>query len=114
MHTLWMAAMTGLDVFSTARITDSRLGSASALGEPNSRMSAPPENALPAPVITMDFTAGSASAFSRPAAMPWRVERPRPLTGGLFMVMTATSPWTWYSAVMESPSLLAETGAQGH
>jgi hypothetical protein len=28
------------------------------------------------------------------------VESPRPLTGGLFRVITATSPWTLYSAVM--------------
>jgi hypothetical protein len=101
MATEWIAAMTGLEAFSTARITDSKFGSASALGEPNSRMSAPPENALPAPVSTMAFTAGSASALASPSVMPWRVDSPRPLTGGLFMVMTATSPWTWYSAVMK-------------
>jgi hypothetical protein len=50
MQTEWMAATTGLAEFSSARITLSRLGSWSALGLPNSRMSAPPENALPAPV----------------------------------------------------------------
>jgi hypothetical protein len=66
MHTLCTAAITGLVVFSTRMITDSRLGSWIALGEPNSRMSAPPEKALPAPVSTMALTAASFSAFSRP------------------------------------------------
>jgi hypothetical protein len=66
MATEWIAATTGLDEFSQARMTDSRFGSAVALGEPNSLMSAPPENALPAPVMTMALTAGSAFAWSRP------------------------------------------------
>ena len=43
-------------------------GSAVALGEPNSLMSAPPENALPAPVITMALTAASACARSTASA----------------------------------------------
>jgi hypothetical protein len=55
------------------RISDSRLGSAPALGEPNSLMSAPPEKALPPPVMTTAFTAGSAAARSSPSAMPTRV-----------------------------------------
>jgi hypothetical protein len=38
--------------------------------------------------------------FGEPAVMPTRVDRPKPLTGGFIMVMTATSPWTLYSAVM--------------
>jgi hypothetical protein len=63
MATEWMAATTGLGEFSTAQDHDSRLGSAIALGEPNSLMSAPPENALPAPVMTMALTAASALAF---------------------------------------------------
>jgi len=73
MATLWIAATMGLLDASSARITDSRLGSATALGEPNSRMSAPPEKALPAPVMTMAFTAASFSACSRPLTMPRRV-----------------------------------------
>ena len=50
MQTLWIAATTGLVLASSAGSRVSRFGSASAFGEPNSRMSAPPENALPAPV----------------------------------------------------------------
>jgi len=45
MHTVWIAATTGLAASSMRAIRLSRLGSASALGEPNSLMSAPPENA---------------------------------------------------------------------
>jgi len=80
---------------STVRIRVCSVGSVSALGELNSRMSAPPEKALPAPVITMAFTAGSCAARCRPSTAAVRVARPRPLTGGLFSVTTATSPWTW-------------------
>ena len=58
MHTEWIAATIGLVEASSARITLSRLGSCSALGVPNSLMSAPPENALPAPVMTIALTAG--------------------------------------------------------
>jgi len=94
MATEWMAATTGLEAFSTARITASRSGSAMAFGVPNSLMSAPPEKALPPPAITTALTAWSAMAFSRPAAMPCRVANPSPLTGGLFIVITATSPCT--------------------
>ena len=75
-------------------MTDSRFGSAVALGEPNSLMSAPPENALPAPVMTIAFTDGSAFACSSPVVRPTRVAYPSPFTGGLFIVITATSPCT--------------------
>ena len=92
MQTEWIAATIGLLLASSTRITLSRLGSASALGEPNSLMSAPPENALPAPVMTMALTAASASARSTPLTIPSRVAWPRPLTGGLSIVMTATLP----------------------
>ncbi|VTY23483.1 Uncharacterised protein [Xylophilus ampelinus] len=74
MHTEWMAATIGLVDASSARMTESRFGSCSALGVPNSLMSAPPEKALPAPVSTMALTASSASAFARPSVMPTRVE----------------------------------------
>ena len=73
MHTVWIAATTGLEAPSTRAIRLSRLGSASALGEPNSLMSAPPENALPAPVMTMALTAASSSAFSTASATALRV-----------------------------------------
>src|SRR5690348_3060119 len=99
----WTAATTGLPEFSTARITDSRFGSAMALGVPNSRMSAPLENALPAPVMTTAFTAGSAFALSSPCVMPTRVACDSPFMGGLAIVMTATSPCTLYSAVIPVP-----------
>ena len=72
-HTVWMAATTGFEAPSTRAIRLSRLGSASARGEPNSRMSAPPENALPAPVMTMALTAASSSAFSTASATALRV-----------------------------------------
>ena len=73
MATECTAATTGFCEFSTAVMTDSRIGSCMALGELNSLMSAPPEKALPAPVSTMAFTAGSALAFSSPLVMPTRV-----------------------------------------
>ena len=100
MQTECTAATTGLPEFSRAEITLSRLGSWVALGLPNSRMSAPPEKALPAPVRTIDLTAASALAWASASVMPIRVAYPRPLTGGLLSVITATSPWTLYSAVM--------------
>ena len=50
--------------------------------------------ALPAPVMTIAFTDASASAVSRPVVMPSRVAWPRPLTGGLSRLMTATLPRT--------------------
>ena len=73
MQTLWIAATIGFVLASSARITLRRLGSANAFGEPNSRMSAPPENALPAPVMTIALTDASASALSRPSVIPLRV-----------------------------------------
>ena len=73
MHTLCTAAITGFGLSSTALITDSRFGSASAFGLPNSRMSAPPEKALPAPAMTIALMAGSLAARSRPSVMPFRV-----------------------------------------
>ena len=73
MATLWIAATIGFGLASNAAISESRFGSAIAFGEPNSRMSAPPENALPAPVTTIALTAASASALSRPSTMPRRV-----------------------------------------
>lgn len=74
MTTECTAATTGFCEFSTARMTDSRIGSRMALVMSlNSRMSAPPENALPAPVSTMALTAGSLLAFSRALVMPTRV-----------------------------------------
>ena len=73
MHAPPIAATTGLPLASTVRITLLNVGSAVALGVLNSRMSAPPENALPAPMSTMAATAASAFARAMPAAMPARV-----------------------------------------
>jgi hypothetical protein len=39
-------------------------------------------------------------SLAQPSTTPRRVARPRPLTGGLFKVMTAMAPSTLYSAVM--------------
>ncbi len=73
MATLCTAATIGFGLASSAAITESRFGSAMAFGEPNSRMSAPPENALPAPVTTTALTLSSARALSSPSTMPRRV-----------------------------------------
>jgi hypothetical protein len=48
----------------------------------------------------IDLTAASLLAWVKPLVMPTRVASPSPLTGGLLMVITATSPMTLYSAVM--------------
>src|SRR5215510_9643054 len=86
-------------------MTSRRFGLAIAAGVLNSRISAPPENALPAPMSTIALTFVSAVARSRPAAIPWRSAWPSPFTGGLFRVMTATSPGTAYSAPLTSSPL---------
>ena len=95
MHTEWMAATTGLAECSMARTMLSRFGSCMACGVSNSLMSAPPENALPAPVSTIATTLVSAFACASPAVTARRVASPKPLTGGLFNVITAMLPWTW-------------------
>ena len=92
MQTPLIAAITGLGDRSTWSISCSRLGSASAAGVLNSRMSAPPEKTLSVPVMTMTFTALSSSARSSPSARVRRVTWPSPLTGGLSICSTATSP----------------------
>jgi len=69
-------------------------GSVVAFGEPNSRISAPPENSFPPPVSTIAVTFGSASARSTPFAIAVRVARPKPFSGGLSSVMTAVVPCT--------------------
>jgi hypothetical protein len=65
MQTPLIAATTGLGADSTASISCSRLGWASIAGVLNSRMSAPPENTLPVPVIARLRTSGSSRARSR-------------------------------------------------
>ena len=92
MQTPLIAAIVGLPLSSSARITVRSVGSADTFGVLNSRMSAPPENALPPPVITIASHAASALARSSPATTPLRVSKPSPLTGGLSSVMTATRP----------------------
>ncbi len=92
MQTPLTAAITGLVDASTLSITCSRLGCASAAGVLNSLMSAPPENTLPVPVITTARTSSSRSARPSPSIKLLRVVCPNPLTGGLSICSTATSP----------------------
>ncbi|MCY1205806.1 hypothetical protein D9M72_173640 [compost metagenome] len=73
MQTECTAATTGFVEASNARMVESRLGSWKVLGLPNSLMSAPPENALPAPVSTIAFTVLSPKALARPSVNPTRV-----------------------------------------
>jgi hypothetical protein len=60
----WIAAITGLAAPSATAITVRSEGSANIFGVPNSLMSAPLENTLPAPITTIALIAGSASARS--------------------------------------------------
>jgi len=87
-----MAATTGLGLASTISITVCKLGSANALGVPNSLMSAPPEKARSEPIRTTAWTLLSARAASMPATICVRNAWLKPLTGGLLSVMTATLP----------------------
>ncbi len=84
-----MAATIGFFSRSCMSLISGRVGDMVDLGVLNSRMSAPPEKALAEPMMTMACTAGSASALCMLSAMPGRSTLPRPLTGGLFMTMTA-------------------------
>ena len=86
--------MTGLAPSSMPRTSVRELGSAREAGVLKALMSAPPQKSLPAPVMTMACTFGSAQAVSRWAATSWRRACPMPLTGGLFSTMTAVRPWT--------------------
>ena len=87
-----IAATTGLLAPSSARITVLSEGSAVDLGDPNSRISAPPENARGLPISTKALTFASASARASPSTISRRRSKPRPFTGGLFMVITADWP----------------------
>ena len=89
-----MAATTGLCIPSSVAMIWCSVGVAVAFGVLNSRMSAPPEKALAEPMMSTALTALFLVAASRPAMMPVRSSCPRPLTGGLFSVMTATLPCT--------------------
>src|SRR3990172_10090431 len=106
-----IAATIGFFMLSCASMMSCKEGGANAFGELNSRISAPPENTLGEPQITAAFTAGSASALRMPSMMPGRSTLPRPLTGGLFMVMTAMPSRTEYDAAsLISGSLLRGCG----
>ncbi len=61
-------------------------------GLPNSVMSAPAMKVRPSQTSATALTAGSAAARSTPCLMPARTAWLSALTGGLFTVMTATSP----------------------
>jgi hypothetical protein len=73
MQTPLIAATTGLALPSATRITVCSVGSAVDFGVLNSRMSAPPENALPPPTMTMASQSASALARSMPATTSLRV-----------------------------------------
>ncbi len=94
MQTPLIAATTGFPLPSATRITVCSVGSALAFGVLNSRMSAPPEKALPLPTMTMASQPASALALSIPATTSLRVSNPSPLTGGFASVMTATRPFS--------------------
>src|SRR5260221_6500850 len=102
-----IAATTGFSALSSARITVLREGSAVDLGEPNSRISAPPEKARGLPISTRAFTFASASARASPSTISRRRSNPRPFTGGLFMVTTAAWPCSSKLALL-MPSLFDE------
>ena len=106
MATPWIAATTGFGEASTARMTECNDGSAVIFGVPNSLMSAPPEKPFPAPTRTTALTPGSAAARSSPSTRPRRSSWPRPLTGGLLSVITATAPRVEYSARPMLPAIL--------
>ena len=77
-----MAATTGLPEFSTALITECRLGSCIDLSVPNSLMSAPPEKAPPAPVMTMAFDRCiGIGPLQKSSTMPCRVAWTKPADG---------------------------------
>ena len=90
-----MAATTGLPEFSTALMTECRLGSCIDLSVLNLDVSPAREGTM-APVMTMALTAASELARCKPSTMPCRVVAPSPLTGGFDMVITAMEPWTLY------------------
>src|SRR4029450_8651823 len=95
-----IAAITGFRLLSATRITVCSVGSALDFGVLNSRMSAPPENALPLPTMTIASQLASVFARSIPATTSLRVSCPSAFTGGLSSVMTATRPFSAYCAPM--------------
>src|SRR6218665_2340558 len=85
-----MAAITGFPA-SRMRVWTSRHSARSAAaGVLNCRMPAPPQNILPAPMMTMARTSGEEMPNSRPRNRPARTVLPRPFTGALSMVRTTT------------------------
>ena len=88
-----IATITGLVLASYALITLCSDGSICTCGVLNSRMSAPPEKYWEPPVTTMAFTASFSRASFSTSIRPRRIAWPRPLTGGLLKVMTATKSW---------------------
>ena len=95
--------MTGFFAPSMALITVRSVGSANALAEVNSRMSAPPEKPLPAPISTSARIPVSDSTLSSASTIPCRTSWPRPFTGGLSSVSTATVPWRVKRVALMSP-----------
>ncbi len=83
-----IAATTGFSLCSIRSITCGNVGSA--IGAPNSRMSAPPTKFCPAPVMTTALISSDAAACSIAAKSPARMSADAALTGGLSIVTTST------------------------
>jgi hypothetical protein len=94
MHTEWIAATTGFEADSTRLIRLSRLGSRAPWRAELLDVRAARERLAGAGDGRSALTAPSSSARSTPSATALRVSNPRPLTGGLSRVMTATAPRT--------------------
>src|SRR4051794_23835118 len=91
-----MAATSGFCIPSCWSLMSGRSGLTRGLL--NSRMSAPPQKAFADPMRMATFTAGSPSAFVRCAINAARSALLRPLTGGVFSVMTAMPSRAEYEA----------------
>src|SRR5690349_2878185 len=104
MATPWIAATTGLPSASIAAISSRKLGEATDFGVLNSRISAPAQNARPAPASTTAFTDASAAARARCRMSASRSACASVFIGGLSRRMTATAPSTAYcAALMRAP-----------
>ena len=86
----WSAATTGFSLASIAAMTSSVVGARTGL--PNSLMSAPAMKVRPAQTMTIAFTLASARARDSASTRALRIAWLSALTGGLSIVMTATSP----------------------
>ena len=76
-----IAAITGLVEFSICANKSAKDGLADMAGKPNSLTSAPPQNALPDPMMTTARIDSSSPARSTPSAMAARKPRPKRIDG---------------------------------